>query len=229
MRKRTDLLAAALLLSVAVASLASEEPVLKTTPMSYKSLSPERRQGILQYLADKTVALPGGDVVQYRFPKYGLHGVSWTRTGMGWYTHHNDADLDKRGVRRIDSGVSQSAKSGDLYLIDDGSAAVVVPGNASLTDDNQISGWATEDGIYEYKDVLGANRRVKKYRMLNTDPLTEDALLSALQKGGSFLIQGEVKQITCPKCHGWSREKKTCDTCRQTGKINEATVVKIIQ
>jgi hypothetical protein len=218
--------------------LLAREQEVKTVDVSYRGMTAQDRQSVLAYLSNKVVIAKGQKPIQFSFPEYGRHGTSYDSVGRGfggstgWFSKGDYATLwGEYGLRHVFGEVLQSAGDG-LYRVKQGTTGVIavhVPNSPSLVDGSFVDNWVVADGMYEYVTVLGATKRIDKFKAIETVALNEQSLWSALTNGATFLVPSIVNKVTCPKCRGgWNFDKKNCSECNGTGKVEQATIKRII-
>lgn len=191
---------------------ALENPVL----LHLSEIGEERHKIIFESLQVSLIKLGGtNNVVQWKKPAVTHEGMDYIQ----------DKDFTDNGFLHFDTTVSQSAGE-DRYLVDHATKLLVIPGKTELPDGAGIEGFGRKNGIYEFVDTRGAKRRVEKYELLESSPVSLADFLLACKQRQSFkcLLSVEKK---CPDCNGTGKIKKgtsslsiVCRRCRKTpGKV----------
>lgn len=170
--------------------------------ISYLQLSPmgqtnalKRVQKVLKKFPDLDDAIVQTDIPQ---PLYHSPGKAYA---THYQTRQNKSDLKALGVEKKSITISGTIKD-DQYLIENNNACIHIPEcNKKLAEGESFKGYVALDGTFEYTTVLGAHRRIRKYRYIYTENVTIEDLENYLNEDNTVFFQYQLA-MKCPACGG---------------------------
>jgi len=182
-------------------------------------LSPEQMADVFARVKQNYWILPDNTLLALRKPKTIEGGQKILDMDKDVLAAHN--------LIAINATISGIAGR-DKYLINHNDAMLEIPGRIDLTENSYVTGYAINDGTFEYVTVLGAGRRIPKYRM-HGQKLTIERFLQEVKGGTSFFCMWEIS-LTCPACRGAKNIKMMpCSRCDSKGKLDRQCLKRVVK